>query len=91
MLTFTKHEIHHAHKYPNLYSHTYLHDNTTLGARKQPPSSFKHIYIYICLKDEGVYICLKDEGVCFRAPSVVLCLKDEGVCFRAPSFVLSCK
>ena len=31
MLTLTRHEIHHAHKYPNLYSHTYLHDNTTLN------------------------------------------------------------
>ena len=31
MLTLTRHEIHHAHKYPNSYSHTYLHDNTTLG------------------------------------------------------------
>ena len=48
MLTLTRHEIHHAHKYPNTnnYSHsytcTYFHDNTTLGARKQIPSSFKH-------------------------------------------------
>ena len=46
MLTLTKHEIHHAHKYPNVYSHTYLHDNTTLGARKQTPSSFKHIHMH---------------------------------------------
>ena len=38
MLTLTRHEIHHAHKYPNLYSHAHLHDNTTLVAWKQTPS-----------------------------------------------------
>ena len=42
MLTLTRHEIHHAHKYPNLYSHTYLPDNTTLGAPETIKHAFKH-------------------------------------------------
>ena len=40
MLTLTRHEIHHAHKYPNtnnyLYSHTYLHDNTNSEPGNKP-------------------------------------------------------
>ena len=35
MLTITRHEIYHANTNNYLHSHTYLHNNATLGAQEQ--------------------------------------------------------
>ena len=42
MPTITRHEIYHANTSNYLHSHTYLHNNTTLGAQEQIAWSFKH-------------------------------------------------
>ena len=52
MLTITRYEIYHANTNNYLHSHTYLHNNTTLGAKEQI-TWFLSIYIYSCALKQG--------------------------------------